>query len=187
MPKSPRISRNMIVEAAFDLVRTDGAAALNARAVAARLGCSTQPVLYQFADMAALRRAVYDRADAFHTNFLLEDLEQAEEPLTELGLRYIRFGAEEAPLFRFLFQDDHFSGRSLEELIAAPEVAPLLALAGGALGASGGDAGELFGTLFIAVHGYASLLANNAMRYDPEDARRMLVRLGSALEAREGE
>ena len=49
------------------------------------------------------------------------------------------------------------------------------------------DAGELFGTLFIAVHGYASLLANNAMRYDPEDARRMLVRLGSALEAREGE
>ena len=35
--------------------------------------------------------------------------------------------------------------------------------------------------LFAAVHGYASLLANNAMRYDPEAAAAMLTGLFDAL------
>ena len=187
MPRSPRITRDMIVEAAFALVRREGVQALNVRAVAARLGCSTQPVLYQFADMASLRQAAYERADAFHTAFLLDGLEREAEPLLELGLRYIRFGAEEGPLFRFLFQSGQFSGRSLEELIAAPEAASVLALAGEALPGDAEQVRQTFRTLFIAVHGLASLLANNAMRFDPDEARAMLRQLGNALFCEEGD
>ena len=63
MPPKAKVTRDMIVDAAFDLVRAEGQGALNARAVARRLGCSTQPVLYAFATMEELKAAVYARAD----------------------------------------------------------------------------------------------------------------------------
>ena len=64
----------------------------------------------------------YQKADTFHTEYIL-----AGGSLLEIGLRYIRFAEEETHLFRFLFQSGRFSGRSLEDLIKAPEAAELLA------------------------------------------------------------
>ena len=58
MPPKIRYSRESIIEAAFEVVRADGEEHLNARTVARRLGCSTQPVLYHFADMKELYRVM---------------------------------------------------------------------------------------------------------------------------------
>ena len=44
MPPKARITRDMILDAAFDLVRAEGHEALNVRTLAKRLGCSTQPI-----------------------------------------------------------------------------------------------------------------------------------------------
>ena len=44
MPPKVKTTREDIVSTALSLVRARGAGALNARAVAAALGCSTQPV-----------------------------------------------------------------------------------------------------------------------------------------------
>ena len=186
MPTKPKIDREQILEAAFQLVREEGHEALSVRNLAARLGCSTQPVLYQFHTVEELRRETYRRADEYHTAFLLDSLEESGEPLRELGLRYIRFGAEEKPLFRFLFQSDAFAGRSLEAMIAAPEAAPLLAVLDRDGGLEPGRAERLFRALFVSVHGYASLLANNNMRYEPEMAEETLTAIAEGL-LREGE
>lgn len=177
MPTKARITREKIVEGAFDLIRAQGHEALTARALAARLGCSTQPLLYHFPGVEAILDAAYARADAFHTDYILSEDGDATDPMLGIGLRYIRFAAEEPRLFRFLFQSNRFQGRSLRELIASPEVAPLLA----PLNMAPDQAWEAFELLFVAVHGCASLLANNAMRYDPDSAKAMLLRLGEAV------
>ena len=167
MQARPKITREMLVDAAFALVREEGHGALSVRRIAARLHCSTQPVLYQFPSVEALRRAAYEAADSFHTAYLL-DFDEDEDPMATLGRRYVRFAIEERNLFRFLFQSDEFAGRTLDELIAAPEVAPLLRLLGESAHIDAEQAAVLFRALFAAVHGFASLLANNAMRPDPE-------------------
>lgn len=182
MPRKPLITREMILRCAFELVREMGVQALSVRAVAGRLACSTQPVLYQFSSIAELTQAVYEEADAFHTQYLFAGEGEEGNPLLALGLRYIRFAAEEGNLFRFLFQSDHFAGRSLEELTTAPEAQGLLQTVGKALATNESEARQAFLVLFSAVHGYASLLANNAMTYEPETVRRMLCSLGRALE-----
>ena len=182
MPRKPMIPRERILRCAFDLVREKGVQALSVRAVAGRLACSTQPVLYQFSSVAELTQAVYEEADAFHTQYLFAEVGEEENPLLSLGLRYIRFAAEEGNLFRFLFQSDHFAGHSLEELTTAPDAQGLLQTAGQALAMDENEARQAFLVLFSAVHGYASLLANNAMPYEPETAKRMLCSLGQALE-----
>lgn len=48
MPPKAKITKNMIIDAAFQVVREAGVESINARTVAERLNCSTQPVMYHF-------------------------------------------------------------------------------------------------------------------------------------------
>ena len=181
MPPKAKVTRDMILDAAFDLVRSEGHEELTVRRLAAKLGCSTQPLMYQFAGIAEIRRAVYDRAGDFHTAYITAFTGEYQDPLLEMGIRYIRFGAEEKALFRFLFQSGELGGKSLDELIADPGSAPILDVvtAGGEVAKE--QAAKVFHMLFMAVHGWASLLANNAMRWQEDEAAEMLVGLFMGL------
>ena len=55
MPPKVKITKEDIIKTAVELVRSNGAEALNARAVAAELNCSTQPVFSNFATMDELQ------------------------------------------------------------------------------------------------------------------------------------
>lgn len=170
MPRRQTTTRQDMIEGAFQLVRRQGHEALTARSLAAALGCSTQPVMYQFPNLAALRAEAYQRADAYHTAYIM-----AGDDLLSVGLRYVRFAAEEPMLFRFLFQSGHFDGARLGELVRAPEAAGLLDAVSAESGARGEDAAKLFEALFVAAHGYAGLIANNAMAYDAGAIRETLA------------
>ena len=172
MPRKAFTSKEAIVEGAFGLIRAEGHESFTARRLAAALGCSTQPIMYQFPNLSELRALAYERADRFHTEYLL-----SSGSFPEMGLRYIRFAAEEPFLFRFLFQSGRFDGKSLPDLIRSPDVGELLSAAAAELKLPDEAAAAAFEVLFAAVHGYASLIANNAMRYDPEAIRTTLFSL----------
>jgi AcrR family transcriptional regulator len=189
MPKKPTTTKEAIVEAGFELVRARGHEALTARSLAAELGCSTQPIMYQFSNLSQLKELVYQRADAFHTEYILTG-----GSLLSIGLRYVQFAAEEPELFRFLFQSGHFDGTTLRDMIQAPEAQPLLTAfasreAGSDMTQSGADpdlVSQTFEALYVAVHGYASLIANNTMPYDPATVESTLALIGNVL-LKEGE
>ena len=176
MPKKTTTTKEAIVEGAFQLVREKGHEFLTARNLASFLGCSTQPVMYQFPNLELLKEQAYQRADAFHTAYLLEG-----EDLLEIGLRYIRFAQDEPRLFRFLFQTNRFSGLSLEDLIRSPETAGIMAVVGSEGGMDPEAAAAFFEPLAAVVHGYASLIANNAMKYDPDAVRNALTAIAEGL------
>jgi len=54
MPPKVKVTKEAVVAAAVQIVRSQGAQALNARTVAAALACSTQPVFSNFATMEQL-------------------------------------------------------------------------------------------------------------------------------------
>lgn len=167
MPPKPRITREMILQAAFAIAREAGIGAVNARSVSARLGCSTQPVLYCFAGMEELRQEVYRMADEMHSQYLM-CLAPEQDPLISLGLNYIRFAREERELFRLLFQSDGFGGRGIGELMDMEELAPVLGILAQEAGLSMEQSRRAFLMLLMLVHGWASMLANNTMEYDEE-------------------
>ncbi len=175
MARTARISRDDIVAAAVELVRTQGHESLNARALAAALGCSTQPILYRFATMAEVREAAYQAIDELHSTSLMARLESAPDPLLQLGLNYVRFAYDEPRLFRFLFQTDAFGGRDLQSLVAAPEVGELVGMVAQETGVDEARARQVFLAIFVAAHGYASLLANNSLAYDEDLVARVLT------------
>ena len=55
MPSSPKIKKEDMLQAALELVSRDGYAALNIKAVARELGCSTAPISWQFGGMDCVR------------------------------------------------------------------------------------------------------------------------------------
>lgn len=188
MAAKPKVTRDMIVDRAFDLVREGGLEGLNARTVAERLGCSTQPVMYQFATMEELKRAVYAKADGYHTGYLMT-VRPGEDPMLSIGLNYIRFAIREPRLFRFLFQSGYAVESSLPEMIDSEELLPVLEAMREAIDLSMEKTKRIFLTLALFVHGYASIIANNSLEYDEELIKAHLERVyrGALLEAQSEE
>lgn len=164
MPKA-KISREMVIDAAFEVARTVGAENVNARTVSEKLGCSTQPVMYHFARIEEMKRAVYEKADAFHTEYLMT-IDPDKGVMLSIGLNYISFAIKEPYLFRFLFQSGFAVGNSLLEIIDSEELVPVLSAMQGAMEMTMEQTKEVFLTIAMFAHGYASIIANNSLEYD---------------------
>lgn len=175
MPPKAKITQEMIVDAAFETAREAGMENISARTVAQKLHCSTQPVMWHFKTIADIKKAAYEKADKFHTEYILNT--HSDDPLKDMGLNYIRFAAEEKYLFRFIFQSDEFSGKSLSELIDGAEFKPIYEVLSQEAHTDTGQAKKIFKSLFLYVHGYASMLANNDMQYDEKETAAELERI----------
>lgn len=187
MPAKAKVTKEMIIDAGFAVAREAGAENISARTVSERLHCSTQPVMYHFATIEALKRAVYAKADCYHSEYLMNMKKTLNSAALGIGMNYIRFAIEEPHLFRFLFQSDYFSGSTLLELIDAEALSPVLSAMQGTLGIGMEQTKGVFLTVFLFAHGYASIIANNSLKYDEELINSQLEQAyrGAILAARE--
>lgn len=168
----PKISREMVLDAAFEVAREQGADKIFARTVAEKLSCSTQPVMFHFKTIEELKRAVYKKVDAFHAEYVMNIT--SDEPLRDFGLNFIRFAAKEKNLFKFLFQSNGIGKISVTELLEGAEFEPILKILADGAEIDLGGARNVFKSLFLFVLGYASMLGNNSMIFDEEQIKRDL-------------
>ena len=91
MPPKVKVTKEEIVETALDVVRKGGAQAMNARTIAALLGCSTQPVFSNFATMEQLRLAVEERATQLYRDFQRREEESGQYPKYKVIIACLRF------------------------------------------------------------------------------------------------
>ncbi len=168
MPPKPKVTKDMIIDAAFEIARKTGSENINARTVSKELNCSTQPVMYHFATIEELKRTVYTKSDHYHTEYLMNIEKPAKGIMLGIGLNYIRFAIEEPHLFRFLFQSGFAVENSLLEMIDSKELEPVLLAMQNAIGMSLAQTKDVFLTISMFAHGYASIIANNSLEYDEE-------------------
>ena len=165
MPPKTRITKDMIIQAAVEVARQSGHENINARTVSEQLHCSTQPVMYHFSTIDAMKRAAYAQVDHLHSEFLMTiPLEQ--DPALGIGLNYIRFAVEEPQLFRFLFQSGYAEEHNLLEMVDSEGLAPVLAVMRDGAGLSMEKSRDVFITVALFAHGYASIIANNHLEFD---------------------
>ena len=87
------------------------AAALNARALAHELGCSTQPLFREFASMAEIKQEVYKRAFDVYSGYINESMSWDMPKYKSTGMAYIRFARGEPELFKLIFMHVRPDGR----------------------------------------------------------------------------
>lgn len=137
--------------------------------------------------MEELKRTVYAKADLYHSEYLMTMKKPPKGAALGIGMNYIRFAIEEPHLFRFLFQSDYFNGKTLLELIDAEELIPVLSAMQRSLGIGMEQTKMVFITVFLFAHGYASMIANNSLKYDEDTINSHLERAyrGAILAAQE--
>ncbi len=166
MPAIAKVTKEMIIEAAFEIAKEIGSENITARTVSQKLGCSTQPVLYHFKTIEEVRIAAHKKASEFHINYVTNISGKYERPMLEVGMRHIQFAAKERNLFRFLFHSNYYTDVSLSDWLTRENFDSLFSILKRQAKADQQQAYYIFSQIFLVTHGIASLLANNTMVYD---------------------
>ena len=173
MPPKVKTTKETIVSTAMDMVRQQGAGALNARAVAAVLGCSTQPIFSNFSSMEDLRTAVLLEANALCDGYIRREVESGNyPPYKASGMAYIRFAKEEKELFKLLYMRDRSEennsaesarDRGMEQLVHSNT------------GLEGDDVKLFHLEMWAYVHGIATMFATGFLDLEWDLVSRMLT------------
>ena len=181
MPPKVKITKEDIVNIAVELVRTKGEGALNARAIAAALNCSTQPIFSNFSTMAELQEAVAASVYERYLGFLKSEAESEKyPPYKAFGMAYIRFAKEEKELFKFLFMCDRkgMGLASTSDFNASVEIIMK------ANGVSREKAELIHLEMWTSVHGIGTMLATSFLNLEWELISDMLTDVYQGIRAR---
>lgn len=156
MARKETITISDILETAFSMAREEGILNVTARKVAARAGCSTQPIFRVYKNMEELWAAVYEKAASFFQDYYDLYPRNSKVPFANLGMAYIAFAREEKHLFELLFVSGGSYKKSMYELLngANGNVGYEINLAK-SLGC--GNPQELFMKMWIFIHGAACM------------------------------
>ena len=171
MPPKVKITKQEIVAATLSLLREQGEQAMNARSIAAAIGCSTQPIFSNFDSLDDLQKAVYAAAYDHYYGFLTREMESGQyPPYKAFGMAYIRFAKEEKQLFRVLFMCD----RKGQDLLPSSDYSQSVDMIMKANGISKEEAERWHLEMWCFVHGIGTILATSYLSLDPELISSML-------------
>lgn len=182
MPPSTKITKEAILEAGLALLREQGPDALNARALAAALHCSTQPIFSNFPSMDALRSSLIKRAEEIFQGCIETEIARAlYPPYKASGMAYIRFAQEEPQLFRLLYMRN----RQAEDIAAANTLfSQMIDLVQNNTALNASAATLMHLEIWAFVHGLAVLSATHYLPLDEIMISHMLTDVFQGLKAR---
>lgn len=128
MPKQ-KITKEMVVNAAFELARAEGTENITVKAIAEKLSCSVQPIYSYCENMEGLRQEVAARAGEFIREYTALRIDR-EDMFRSTGKAYAMLAKEEPNIFKLFILHQRNNISSLAELYAAetdPDVAKIIA------------------------------------------------------------
>ena len=176
MPPKAKFTKSEIIEAALNIVRTEGYEALTSRALGTHLGSSARPIFTVFRNMEEVQQATIESAKALYKKYVNRGLEE-NPPFKGVGTQYILFSVNEPKLFHLLFMTEQkqipdLSGvlplidESYEDILLSiqkdHEISEL-------------SAKKLYRHLWIYTHGIASLCATKMCRFTGEEISMMIT------------
>ncbi len=181
MPPKVKITKDDIIKIAVELVRANGEKAINARALAAALHCSTQPLFSNFATMEELQEAVMGAAYEIYLSFLKKEAESGKYPqYKSFGMAYIRFAKEEKELFKLLFMCDRKGGG----LTPTPDFEASVQMIMEANGVTKEKAWLMHLEMWSCVHGIGTMLATSFLSLEWDLIDNMLTDLYQGIRKR---
>ncbi|HUM83901.1 MAG TPA: helix-turn-helix domain-containing protein [Lachnospiraceae bacterium] len=169
MPAKKKVTKDMVLSAALELLREGGIGAVNVKALAQRLNCSTQPIYLSFPGMDELRSELTKEAVGF---FIQKLQSRGTSPADLFGMSYICFAMEEKELFRYLFMRSNALSEIKEALAPMMEhsISELMAQ----YRISHEKADYLHDQLWMHTHGIASMIATDFCAWDTGKISQML-------------
>lgn len=188
MARKVQISKEIILQAALDMLIRDGYSSINIKTLAKEIGCSTQPIVWHFDNMEGFRDELAEYALNYANNKMRPKEGNAMEAFEQVGIAYVQIAVREPNLFRFLYLDgyngicaDNFSaitsGKDNKEMIE--RIASYLQI-------SEENIGRYLMNTIIYTHGIAALVATGVIKATEDEMMELVNRAADAFILQEG-
>ncbi len=182
MPPKCKFTREEIIYAALSITRTEGAAAVTARALGAKLGSSSKPIFSVFENMEEVQAEVLKAAKALYAGYIQVGLKQ-NPAFKGVGTQYILFAINEPKLFQLLFMTEQPQKPSVSGILPIIDESydKILQSVRDGYGLGEKDAENLYRHLWIYSHGIAVLCATNMCSFTAEEISGMMTEVCRSL------
>ena len=164
MPTKIRISKDMILDAAFEIVRQDGMEKLSNRELANKLKCSIRPIYYQFENVEEMQKELYLKIEQYFYKFILDNMVKEIPKYKQVGINYIKFAKKEKKLFQTLFMSDIGLTPDAFVLKAGEDYKEIEKLIKISANIKEEDIKDFHTKMWIFCHGIATLVANDTIK-----------------------
>lgn len=181
MPTTIRITKEMILNAAFDITRNEGIEKLSNREIAKKMNCSIRPIYYQFKNSEELYKELYNKINSYFYDFIMKNIVDDIPHYKQIGINYIKFAQEETNLFKVLFMSP---ARNLPNTFVETDKKGFAGVVAAIkLSTHLSDKGiKSFHTkMWIFVHGIATLTVSKSVKFTEEQIRDLLSQEFQAL------
>lgn len=123
-----KITKEMVVDAAFAIAREEGVEHVLVKSIAQRLGCSVQPIYSYCESMDGLRQALVERAGEYLREYVSARI-NPQDYFRSTGFAHLSFAREEPQLYKLYFlrrRPDFHSVKDIYEKECTPQVAEFL-------------------------------------------------------------
>lgn len=173
MPKNIKITKEMILDAAFEITKKDGISKVSNREIAKKLNCSIRPIYYQFKNSDELFNSLYNMIYEYFYKFILANLNDKFPKYKQVGLNYIKFAREEKNFYQVLFLNkncnlDTFNGNNDSNFNKVKDFIKI------STNLSNEDINDFHFKMWTFCHGLATLLANDKI-YLTDDQIKILI------------
>lgn len=181
MPPKIKISKDEIFHVALNIVRECGHEAINARDIAKKLNCSTQPIFSNYKNMEELKKEIVSYSVSLHNEYIKNEIEEKFYPdYKATGMAYIKFAKYEKELFKLLFMRDARKEYDKEDM----NWQDIVDLAQKHSGVNKTNS-ELFHLeMWLVVHGIATMQATSYMDFDESFVSDILSDMYNGLKLR---
>lgn len=128
MPKQ-KITKEMVVDAAFELARSGGLEQVMVKNIAQKLNCSVQPIYSYCTNMEGLRQDVIEQVNRFIGQYVAEHIDKTDM-FRSMGHTYVQLAKDEPHIFKMFILQQRNNISSLDDLYKTstdPHVAGFIA------------------------------------------------------------
>ena len=181
LPTTTKITKEMILNTAFEIAREKGFEKISNRELAKKMNCSIRPIYYQFKNVEELNKELYKKIERYFYEFLIDNMIKDVPLYKQIGINYIKFAIAENNLFRFLFMTEikdepsafiTTDKKGFEEVVKAIKISTKL---------SDKDIKSFHIKMWIFAHGIATLSATKSVKFTDEQIQDLLSQEFQAL------
>lgn len=182
MPRQVSISKEMIKKTGVEIVLHGEN--LNVRAIAKKLGCSIQPVFYNYATMDDLKADILNSISHTYEEYMSKNAKNDKySSYLAVGMAYIGFARDYPQFFKLLFMDEKGKNIINQNSNALKNTISLLMKT---YSCSTETAMRLQTEMWVYVHGFATMIATKYIEWDEDSVTEMLTDVFQGLRIRLG-
>lgn len=187
MARKTTISKEVILEAALNMLIRDGYTSVNVKTLASEIGCSTQPIVWHFENMEGLRLALSEYAMEYAAKKAVSGFENKLESFEFLGRSYVKMALKEPNLFKFLYLGENPMGKpyNLKD-IGRVRNKEMIDMISGQTGLNEEQVIRFVRNTVVYSHGIATMLATGMLKGTEKEMMNLINNAADAFMLREG-